>query len=278
MSAGGEYEEPSGRQSGEHQSEAEAEAQFEAQAESIYSEEVFQLVAASTRQLLEPSWPKELIEQLLLRHRIHNVEVKKWTQAEVDFLEESLADLKPSIQRFTYQLTRMAEKDRRFPCIVDGVHPPTPIDPTGIPDYDLPFSRNELGKREVLPKFDLTQNKIIEFSPGETAEHFGSGLIDFLFTRFSDGLPKSKHRYTFNQGGPGLVFKVTTNTPGHSIHYTHQYYINPAYVFGAPSTPVMGHMHPGRWHFGTSQNSGLINWDLNSVYDVPRVYEAHIAV
>lgn len=189
---------------------------------------------------------------------------------------DSVADLQGSVDRFKSQVYTLDHHNRKFPCVIGIQEQPIPIDPIAIPGFDTDLFGPEFATEIEIPKINIERLSIEDFPLEQATEFFLSGLDSFLRTRLS--APRSRHRYIFQGGSPGLLFQVTTNTNGYTVHYTHQYYLNPNYIFGAPTTPVNAFIQPGRWHFGTSKGNGPITWDLSNVYDVPQMFQAHIPV
>jgi hypothetical protein len=144
-----------------------------------------------------------------------------------------------------------------------------------LPHLDVPLAIRE---EERVQRLNIDDLPIKSFRVRDVAGMFNARLISFLKTRFGSSAALSHHMYTSPGGPPGLLFTVTTNTLGLKVHYTHQYYVNPSYIFGAPTTPVSGYIPPGRWHFGYSQGTGPVTFDLTNIYDVPLASSAHLSV
>jgi hypothetical protein len=188
-----------------------------------------------------------------------------------------VADLSASVRRFAHQLHVATEAGIRFPCVQSLQGTPTPIDPGALPDFHPQLFREEREEELEPPTFDLTE-PWAGVPADEAAYFFQYGLSRFVRARFASLGMAKRHPYSFAGGSPGFIFQVSTNSSGLTVHYTHQYYLNPMYVFGAPTTPVNGYIQAGYWHFGASKKQGRIAWDLNSVYNIPQVFSAHLSM
>jgi hypothetical protein len=195
------------------------------------------------------------------------------------FLWNYVGDLQPSIDRFKVQIEAFAKEKAEFPCILLSGDPPLPIDPKAIPNFDISPLGPEFHTEAETPKVNVEMLSIKKFQSEEVPLFFMNRLASFLRTRLSSQAGISGNVYTSPSGvPPGLLFRVTTLTRGLRVHYTHQYYVNPTYVFGAPTTPVDSYIQPGRWYFGTSVGSSSVTMDFSAVYDVPNVSSAHLNV
>jgi hypothetical protein len=189
-------------------------------------------------------------------------------------------DLQPSVDRFKAQIQTVGEKGALFPCAMGLGNIPLPIDPTALPNFDISILGPEFSTEIATPKLHVENLSIEGFPVEQTTSFFIARLAPFLRTRLSAHRAMMNRGYTWLGGTTVLAFRVTTLTSGLQVHYTHEYYLRPNYMFagGAPTTPVDGDIKPGRWHFGTSQGNGPVTFDLNKVYDVPIVSQAHLQV
>lgn len=193
-------------------------------------------------------------------------------------LWDAVIDLQSSVDRFKTQVQAFDKQKARFPCIMRAGDPPLPVDPKALPRFDTSPLGAEFDNEAETPKLN-TENLPIELLPTEdVARFFISRLSSFLHSRLSASAVRSRHAYTSPSGPVGLRFDVTTLTPGLNVHYTSQFFFISTLFFGAPTTPVRGYIQPGRWHFGTSQGNSAITFDFHTVYDVPTVSSAHLAV
>jgi hypothetical protein len=211
-----------------------------------------------------------------------------------------VSDLHLPIERLKAMLDAFARQGKDFPCaMVTKKMPPLPVEPTAIPDWDISPLGPEFTTKFETPKLDVGNLTIKGYPADKAAEFFVNRLIDFLHPRIASGGgenggektegkktrgkktggKKTGHPYSFTGGTtPGLLFRVTTNTPGLQVHYTHAFYLKPSYVFGGPTTPVDSHISTGLWHFGTSQSNGPVTFDLQNVYNIPSVSKAHLPI
>jgi hypothetical protein len=74
---------------------------------------------------------------------------------------------------------------------------------------------------------------------------------------------------------PGLLFEVTTDTPGLRVHYHPSYWHETKTAFGNLSTPSYDYILPGRYMFGAVGREQDLTFDL-SEYDIPPSRTAHL--
>jgi hypothetical protein len=206
-----------------------------------------------------------------------------WSNA--DSIYGAVIDLQPSVDRFTALIGAFDTRGWHFPCAEFGKGPPVPIDPIAHPDFPgfgTGDSAEEFHAVPEMPKLAL-EGLDIKGYPAQEAAVFGlSRLWGFLRSRLSAvrgrrGGGGSGHKYIFVGGSPGVMFRITTNSHGLRVYNTHAYFMNPSYVFGAPTSPVDSFISPGLWLFGIKQNNGKVKFETQ-IYDVPKDSSGYIPV
>ena len=185
------------------------------------------------------------------------------------------SDVECDSERFRSQLDFCAERGVYIPCLHVREGDPIPIDFANGASLDedsqsqlqclYEATRYRVASEEESLQ-DQTQTKWHE--PDEAKYFFRRRLIRFLTSRFKSGVPRSS---------PGVPFRVVTGSPGRRVHYSRAYFFDPSLVFGGPTSPVDGHLHPGRYVFGVA-GPGLAKpvFNFNAEFDVPEIREAYL--
>ena len=142
-------------------------------------------------------------------------------------------------------------------------------------------TRKSLLRRALvrLGRYELVDGPFI-------ANAFASSLARFLTIRFNS----TETRLFSSTGGAdarastadippledGLPFTVTTLSGGLRVHYSPAYFFSPELVFGEPSTPVVGRLHPGLYMFGASKHGKPPEFATDAHYMVPPKKTAHL--
>ncbi len=201
--------------------------------------------------------------------------------------EVFLADVEADAQAFSAQLRTAARSGlKEVPCVAFGNSGPVPLDymdffKLSISDpresYDFP-----IGSRSLRYAFRKMRGEMREFfggpsisitvaHPMEALGMFRSRVIDFLTDRFAG-------RAQAGVGpSPGVRFKVITQNQGERVHYSPAYFLKTSTVFGAPTSPVIGWIQPGRYVFATVGANGRMRFDPGQ-FSVPPSVSAQLTV
>ena len=224
-------------------------------------------------------------------YRLDDRAAKDWPQDKPHFFEHRhresevfLADVEADAQAFSGQLRAAAGfGPEPMPCISFGNSGPVPLDyadffkfviATDGPRefYDFPFGpmqwrhafremRGELKEWLGGPEINMTF-----VHPMEALGFFKTKVVDFLTDRFAGR----------SQAGvspsPGVRFKVMTQNQGDRVHYSPAYFVKLSTVFGAPSSPVISWIQPGRYVFAVVGPNGRMRFDPGQFAVPPAVY------
>ena len=208
----------------------------------------------------------------------------KHTHRESDVL---LADVEADSEAFSAQLyASMRHGPEEFPCVVfDGT--PVPLDYVEFAraalwgrgmrhfeDFPFPFPfrhffhemRGDFKEWFGGPGISLTS-----VHPMEALGLFRGRVVDFLTDRFAGrslvGVSPS----------PGVRFKVNTQNQGERVHYSPAYFVKLSTVFGAPTSPVISWIQPGRYVFAVVGPNGRMRFDPGQ-FAVPPSHSAQLTV
>jgi|FLYL01.1.fsa_nt_gi hypothetical protein len=196
-----------------------------------------------------------------------------------------IADVEAAVERFAWQLWACREFGYGFPCLELEEAEPVPVDILGpygpdtwrfwppwlerywLETMHLLWEAWRRGRRAKRPPhiFDF---KISEHSLSETKGFFASHLVSFLTSRF-------RAQQFSGSASPGLRLKVVTHRHGLRVHYSPAYFFNPWNVFGSPTSPVYGWIHPGRYMFGAMGPRFPLTFDPAN-FDIPPCTEARL--
>jgi hypothetical protein len=190
-----------------------------------------------------------------------------------------LADVTYDVERFGAQYLYARQTDLPLPCIMrPGTEYVLPINaedvlfPLGVP------ADPRTAERQLRRVEGQTENGFIELLPPDRAERaFTSRLIDFLRRRLSWAAESHAQQSPSGDPGrpPGLMFQVSTDSPGLRVHYHPAYWHEAKTVFGQPSTPVRGYVVPGRFVFGAMGPRQALRFDP-AEYEIPPSTSAHL--
>ena len=203
--------------------------------------------------------------------------------------EVFLADVEADAQSFSNQLyTAMRYGNEEFPCAVLGDSGPVPLDYLdfakiawgtrfwkhfeGGPFPPFPFKfwfremRGEFKEWITGPKVSFTS-----MHPAEALGTFRGSVIDFLTDRFAGRAQAGV------SPSPGIRFKVISQNHGERVHYSPAYFLKLSTVFGAPTTPVVGWIQPGRYLFSVVGMNGQMRIDPGH-YSIPPSVSAQLTV
>lgn len=189
-----------------------------------------------------------------------------------------IADVEFQIMRFSSLYQFCLNQDFEFPCIriSESDEFPIPID----------FALSDFLGRKFIPngmlpmKYILSllhdspmanQVKIIPAQPKNVVRLFRGRLTDFLFSRF-------KSRSVDPAIQSGIPFKVYAQKNGYRVHYSPAYFYNMSNVFGAPTSPVIGYIYPGKYIFGVQGPRDILPIIDPATFDIPPLSEAHLVV
>jgi hypothetical protein len=197
-----------------------------------------------------------------------------------------LGDVEAVVEAFAFQTAVLREMKFPQPCIESRGSVPMPVE-LGL---RTPFARGSLLGRSInlfafveaisdptalSEAFGVRRQRgvrVTQLSLKQARDAFGTRLARFLFSRFSESIPRNA------PPSPGLQFTVSTNSKGLRVHYSLALLFDPTNVLSAPSTPVHGWLHPGRYVFGASRPPLQPTFDLTAEYDVPPHASAHLAL
>lgn len=207
------------------------------------------------------------------------------------------ADVESATEEFDSELRFLSSKNEFTPCVEGGTGGPIPVcissfaDPhvkslldlgeafwtRGLsrflrirrPRYQpLPLEAALGSLRSYAEKFEKWGLRYQERPLATALAAFKSNLIEFLAFRFKESR---------ENGYPpkGLKFRVVTQRHGLRVHYSPSYFLYINNVFGGPTSPAHGRIHPGRYKFGAVGNGFPFTMD-SADFDVPPLEEAHL--
>jgi hypothetical protein len=115
------------------------------------------------------------------------------------------------------------------------------------------------------------QLKFTSVHPVEALGAFRGRVIDFLTDRFAGRAQAGV------SPSPGVRFKVISKNHGERVHYSPAYFLKLSTVFGAPTTPVIGWIQPGRYIFSVVGMHGHMSIDPGQ-HSIPPSVSAHLTV
>ena len=175
-----------------------------------------------------------------------------------------LRDVLASLWHFDLQRRMLERRGLYFPCLdMPDSDVPLPI-ALSLVDPHAPMGTNLFAEELALSSLPASHVNLYDH---DRAREFVRGrLMPFLATKISTAKSSSG-------GPPGSGFPFRVETPGRSglrVHYSPAYFLGTGGVFGnVLSTPVDGHLPPGRYIFGTMAPAGALKWDRSGVYRIP---------
>lgn len=220
------------------------------------SETMLAIARSSDRYLAVPYPPKDEREEDLSTSALREESVQAYAE-----LRPSLLDVESSVERYADQDRFLRGFGFPVPVVVIG-DDYVPVD-LGVDNWGyLPSEAVVAVINELVETATSPPTALVEPQRAETG--FRNGLQRFLKMRLYPGKGRTPPGSTTPVG---YDFEVITKTRGLQINYSPAYFINRRLVFGAPTTPVRGRLHPGRYIFGAYPPSNGY-WTTDE-YDVP---------
>lgn len=155
-----------------------------------------------------------------------------------------------------------------------------------LPDVDAPIPMRYSGLRDFM--FDQKGSMIEDIS---TLFLRAKIKVDFLDARTAvGGFCHHLQRFLTARlkyfGGntaypanarPMFLFRVDCAHNHGRVHYSPAYFFDPSLVFGAPSTPVHGHIYPGIYLFGVMYPGQQVTFDA-AKFSIPPLTSATLQV
>jgi hypothetical protein len=203
--------------------------------------------------------------------------------------EVLLADVEADSQVFSAQLRAVARfGPAEVPCVSFGNSGPAPLDyidflrfanaatgdsrlldfPFGPEPWRFVFREMRGGIKEWFggPNISVTYAH-----PKEALGLFRAKVVEFLTDRFAGRAQAGV------SPSPGVRFKVITQNQGERVHYSPAYFVKLSTVFGAPTSPVVGWIQPGRYVFAVVGAHGHMRFDPGQ-FAVPPSVSAQLTV
>jgi len=181
---------------------------------------------------------------------------EKFAAAPVD-----MSDVAETVSRF-----RSFKDHTALPCFVSGDARPMPVDVSMVPQLPERLWLREAVQLAAHAVGDRTRVRMIDGR--DAGLGFRHRLARFLQLR-ADGGGGTHHgvgRF------PGLEVRVNTSSRGGRVFYSPATMFRGADVFGAPTSPVVRPIGPGRYLFGVEQRDGTTIWDAGE-HEIPPTFD-----
>jgi hypothetical protein len=180
-----------------------------------------------------------------------------------DGMRALFPDVEASLERFAIQDRVLREAGLPTPAArINGDAVPIDIGLSGLLGVQPDTLRRIVSDFAHAPTLDTPTSLHTELvAPDQAEEGLRNRLTRFLRT----GLSARRQHRGVPSSNFGYAFEVSTDTDRLRIHYSPAYFINTNLVFGAPTSPVIASLPPGRYIFGAYP----VGYWSNAEYDVP---------